>query len=153
MKRNLPIAVIGVLAACGGAAKGPESAGGAAAGAQRSLYDRLGGRDAIALVVKDFVEQRVAKDDRVNAYFMNTDIPAFEALLVDQICQATGGPCSYHGKDMKTAHVGMKIRDADFTATVEDLKESLDQFKVGAQEQRELLGALAPMHDDIVTAK
>jgi hemoglobin len=153
MKLKLQSAMLVVLAACGGAAKGAEVAGGPAAGPHRSLYDRLGGRDAIALVVKDFVEQRVAKDDRINAYFMNTDIPAFEALLVDQICQATGGPCTYHGKDMKTAHVGMKIRDADFTATVEDLKASLDQLKVGAQEQRELLGALAPMHDDIVTAK
>lgn len=153
MKLNARLTAMVMLAACGGAAKGPEAAGGAAAGSNRSLYDRLGGRDAIALVVKDFIEQRVAKDDRINAYFMNTDIPAFEALLVDQICEATGGPCTYRGKDMKTAHVGMKIRDADFTATVEDLKASLDQFKIGAKDQQELLGALAPMHDEIVTAK
>jgi hypothetical protein len=54
---------------------------------------------------------------------------------------------------MKTAHAGMNIKDADFTALVEDLKASLDHFKVGASEQHDLLGALAKMHDDIVTAK
>src|SRR5215468_1038504 len=136
------------LAACGGKAKGPETTGGdGAAGA--TLYDRLGKRDAIALVVKDFVEQRVAKDNRINAFFANADIAGLEAKLVDQICQASGGPCTYTGKDMKTAHAGMNIKDADFNALVEDLKASLDHFKVGAAEQQELIGALAPMHDAI----
>jgi hypothetical protein len=54
---------------------------------------------------------------------------------------------------MKTAHAGMKVKDADFNALVEDLKASLDHFKVGDKEQKDLLGALASMHDDIVTAK
>ena len=140
------------LAACGGKAKGPETTGGDSSGAA-TLYDRLGKRDAIALVVKDFVEQRVAKDNRINAFFANADIPGLEAKLTDQICQASGGPCTYTGKDMKTAHVGMNIKDADFNALVEDLKASLDHFKVPAREQQELIGALAPMHDAIVTAK
>ena len=140
------------LAACGGKAKGPETTGGDGGGAA-TLYDRLGKRDAIALVVKDFVEQRVAKDNRINAFFANADIPGLEAKLTDQICQASGGPCTYTGKDMKTAHVGMNIKDADFNALVEDLKASLDHFKVPAREQQELIGALAPMHDAIVTAK
>src|SRR5262245_34997757 len=89
------------LAACGGgAAKGPESPGGG-----KSLYDRLGGKDAITAVVKDFVEQRVAKDNRINAFFANADIPGLEAKLVDQICEATGGPCKYTGKSMKESHL------------------------------------------------
>ena len=141
------------LAACGGKARGPETTGGDGGGASATLYDRLGKRDAIALVVKDFVEQRVAKDNRINAFFANADIPGLEAKLIDQICQASGGPCTYTGKDMKTAHVGMNIKDADFNALVEDLKASLDHFKVPAKEQQELIGALAPMHDAIVTAK
>jgi hemoglobin len=144
----ISVLAAGSLAACGGKAKGPESEGQA-----KPLYDRLGGRDAIAAVVKDFVEQRVAKDDRINAFFKNSDIPDLESKLVDQICQASGGPCKYTGKDMKTAHASMKVRDADFGAIVEDLKASLDHFNVPAKEQQELLGALAPMHDDIVTAK
>jgi hemoglobin len=144
----ISVLAAGSLAACGGKAKGPEPAGDV-----KSLYDRLGGKDAITAVVKDFVEQRVAKDDRINAFFNNTDIPDFESKLVDQICEASGGPCKYAGKDMKTSHAGMHVRDADFSALVEDLKASLDHFKVPAKEQQELLGALAPMHDDIVTAK
>jgi hemoglobin len=120
---------------------------------QASLYDRLGRRDAIAGVVKDFVEERVAKDKRINAMFANTNIPDLEAKLIDQICEASGGPCKYTGKDMKTTHAGLNIKDADWSALVEDLKASLDHFKVGPQEQKDLLGALAGMHDDIVTAK
>jgi hemoglobin len=146
----ISLVAAGSLAACGGKATGPESP---ASGGAKPLYDRLGGKDAITAVVKDFVEQRVAKDDRINAFFKNTDIPDLESKLADQICQASGGPCNYTGKDMKTAHASMKVKDADFNALVEDLKASLDHFKVPAREQQELLGALAPMHDDIVTTK
>jgi len=148
------VLAVASLAACGGKAKGTEpAAGGMAAAESASLYDRLGRRDAIAGVVKDFVEERVAKDDRIKAMFANADIPGLEAKLVDQICEASGGPCKYTGKDMRTAHAGMNIKDSDFNALVEDLKASLDHFKVGAKEQQDLLGALAKMHDDIVTAK
>jgi len=138
------------LPACGGTAKAPETA---MESKQASLYDRLGRRDAIAGVVKDFVEERVAKDKRINAMFANTNIPDLEAKLIDQICEASGGPCKYTGKDMKTTHAGLNIKDADWSALVEDLKASLDHFRVGPQEQKDLLGALAGMHDDIVTAK
>ena len=138
------------LSACGGQAQRAGRAGGASPRA--SLYDRLGRRDAIVDVVKDFVEERVAKDDRIKAYFARADLPDLEVKLVDQICEASGGPCKYTGKDMKTAHAGMNVEEADFGALVEDLKASLDLFHVGAQEQSDLLGALARMHDDIVTA-
>ncbi len=139
------------LAACGGPSRPPEAPAGPAA----SLYDRLGRRDAIALVVKDFVEQRVAKDPRINGMFAGADLPGLELKLVEQICEATGGPCKYTGlyKDMKTAHAGMAIKDADFTALVEDFTASLQQLRVGAAEQQELRAALGKMHDDIVTAK
>jgi hemoglobin len=135
------------LAACGG---GKKSADTTPAPSNKTLYERLGGQDAIKAVVKDFVEEEVGKDTRINARFGNTDIPKFEALLSDQICQGTGGPCKYQGKDMKTAHTGMKITDDEFTALVEDLKKSLDKFKVPAAEQNELIGILAPMKPDVV---
>ncbi|MBV8759413.1 MAG: group 1 truncated hemoglobin [Deltaproteobacteria bacterium] len=135
------------LAACGG---GKKSADTTPAGGGKSLYDRLGGQDAIKAVVKDFVEENVAKDTRINARFANTDIPHLEQMLTEQICMASGGPCKYSGKDMKTAHTGMKITDDEFNALVEDLKKSLDKFKVGDKEQQDLLGALGPMKPDIV---
>jgi hemoglobin len=143
--------LVASLAACGEQAPAPRAPAAAAA----PLYDRLGRRDAIAAVVKDFVEQRVAKDARINAFFASADLPGLEIKLVEQLCEATGGPCKYTGiyKDMKTAHAGMAIKDADFTALAEDFKASLDQFHVGAAEQQEVMAALGKMHDDIVTAK
>jgi hemoglobin len=135
--------------ACGGSKK-PATTTTTAQAEGKSLYDRLGGVDAIKAVVKDFVEERVAKDNRINARFINADIPKLEGLLTDQICAATGGPCTYTGRNMRETHAGMKITEAEFTALVEDLKASLDKFGVGKTEQDELLGALAKMHDDIV---
>lgn len=120
----------------------------------KSLYDRLGGKKAIAAVVDEFVA-RVAADKRINGFFKATAadpkrLAKFKGNLVDQICQASGGPCKYTGKDMKTAHKGMGITDADFNALVEDLTGALDKFKVGEKEKSELLAALGPMKKDIV---
>ena len=70
--------------------------------------------------------------------------------LVDQICEASGGPCTYKGMDMKTAHMGMGVGGGDFDALVEDLVGALDAFHVGAHEKDQLLGALGPMKSDIV---
>jgi hemoglobin len=115
----------------------------------RSLYDRLGGKTAVSAVVDQFVAN-VAGDSRINGRFATTDIPKLKGHLVDQICMATGGPCTYKGRDMKTTHAGMNISNADFGALVEDLVKALDTFKVPAREQGELLGLLGPMKKDIV---
>ena len=77
---------------------GAPSAGTAAT--EKSLYDRLGGKTAITAVVDDFVG-RVAADTRINGKFANANIPRLKSMLVDQICQASGGPCTYTGRDMK----------------------------------------------------
>ncbi len=147
--RSIMFALSLAAAACGGSKKSDTTTTTTPAEG-KSLYDRLGGVDAIKAVVKDFVEERVAKDSRINARFMNTDIPKLEGLLTDQICAATGGPCKYTGRNMKETHAGMKITEAEFTALVEDLQASLNKFNVGKAEQDELIGALAKMHDDIV---
>ena len=115
----------------------------------KSLYDRLGGQPAIVAVVDDFVGN-VAADTRINGMFAGTDIPRLKRLLVEQICAGTGGPCRYTGRDMKTAHRGMKVTDAHFNALVEDLVKTLDKFKVPAKEKGELLAILGPMRSDIV---
>jgi len=114
-----------------------------------SLYDRLGGKDGITQVVDAFVT-RVAGDDRINGFFENTDIPKLKANLVDQICQATGGPCTYGGRSMKETHKGMGITNEAFDALVSDLATTLDKFRVSAHDRDELLAALAPMRADIV---
>jgi hemoglobin len=120
-----------------------------AAKPETSLYQRLGGREAITAVVDDFVAN-VAADSRINGRFANTDLPRLKRLLVEQICQGSGGPCVYTGRDMKTTHAGMGIKDAEFDALVEDLVQSLDKHKVPAAEKEELLGILGPMKADIV---
>ena len=123
----------------------------ASAPPEPTLYQRLGGRDALKGVVDDFVANVVA-DPRVNARFKGLQPAAVAKLqtnLADQICDATGGPCAYLGRDMKAVHAGMRITDAEWTATVEDLVKSLNKFKVGAKEQQELLAILGPMKKDI----
>jgi len=137
------------LAACGSKPR-PDTAGGGPK--EPSLYDRLGKQDAIVAVVNDFVAE-VAADNRINQAFANADVPHLKQMLVEQICEGSGGPCKYTGKDMKTVHQGMNIKQADFDALVEDLKKSLDKFKVPPKEQQDVLNLLAPMKGDIVTAQ
>jgi hemoglobin len=117
-----------------------------------SLYKRLGGREGIRGVVDDFVGFLVA-DPRVNARFKDmkpADVERFKTNASDQVCDAAGGPCSYLGKDMRTAHKGMNITEAEWNATVEDLVKALDKRNVPKPDQQELLGLLAPMKKDIV---
>ena len=121
---------------------------------RQSLYERLGGKDAITAVVDQFVGH-VAADARINRFFAKTAsdpdrLKTFKANLVNQICEASGGPCKYTGKDMKSAHMGMGVSDTHFDALVEDLVWALDTLQVGKTEKSELLGALGPMKTDIV---
>ena len=145
---------IQVLAVAAVVALLPVMAGAQAGAKQKSLYDRLGGKKAITAVVDEFVG-RVAADNRINHFFAATasnpaQLASFKGKLVDQICEAAGGPCKYTGKDMKTAHQGMGISTADFNALVEDLVGALDKFKVGKAEKDQLLGVLGPMQGAIV---
>src|SRR5919109_450804 len=114
-----------------------------------SLYDRLGGLDAINAVVDSFVA-RCGGDDRINKKFARTDVPRLKKMLVDQVCEATGGPCTYGGRDMRETHDGMAVTAGEFGALVEDLVASLKEFEVPQAEQDELIGLLAPMRSDIV---
>ncbi len=141
MIRAVLMAVVAVsFAACASAPPEP------------TLYQRLGGREAIKGVVDDFVAN-MAADPRVNGRFKGLDaggVAKLQTNIADQICDATGGPCAYLGRDMKAVHAGMGITDAEWNAAVEDLVKSLNKFKVGAKEQQELLAILGPMKKDIV---
>jgi len=114
-----------------------------------TLYERLGGLDAIKAVVEDF-RDRVAGDDRINLKFARTDLARLTKMLTDQVCEATGGPCQYKGRSMKEAHAGMKVTKGEFNALVEDLVATLKQFKVASAEQDELLAILGPLKSEIV---
>jgi truncated hemoglobin YjbI len=121
----------------------------AASTQSKSLYERLGGKDAISAVVDDFATN-VLGDSRINKKFARTDAPRLLANLKDFVCFATGGPCQYTGLDMKTSHKNMGTTGGEFTALVENLVKTLNKFKVPQAEQNELLGALAGLRGDIV---
>lgn len=114
-----------------------------------SLYERLGGLDAINAVIDSFVA-RCAVDDRINPKFERTDIPRLKKMLVDQVCEATGGPCTYTGRRMDETHDGMGVTAGEFDALVEDLVATLDEFDVPKAEQDELLSVLGSMRAEIV---
>ena len=116
---------------------------------QASLYERLGGIDAITAVVQAF-EGRAAKDDRINQKFARTDLNRLAKEFVDQVCEVTGGPCTYTGLTMTQAHTNMGVTDGEFEAFMEDLVATLDSFKVGKAEQDELLSLLNPLRGEIV---
>jgi hemoglobin len=125
-----------------------------AADAKDALYKSLGGKKAIVAVVDQFVTN-CATDPAIKAYFAadvkdKAKLKAFKTNLVNQICEAAGGPCKYTGKSMKDAHAGMGITSADFNALVGDLVKALDQFKVKEADKNALLGVLGPMKSDIV---
>ena len=136
--------LIVALVACSSPKPAPHAA------AQPLLYDRLGGRDAIASVVKDLVEVQVAHDKRLGKKLANVHVAELEEQLTTQLCELTGGPCKYTGKPMRDVHGGLAISDAELAAFVEDLGAALRDASIGAAEQHELVGIVQGMHDEIV---
>jgi hemoglobin len=122
-------------------------------GAQdKSLYPRLGGYDAIAAVSDEFIG-RLANDDMEKRFFVGFSTDSKKRIrqhLVDQLCNAAGGPCVYTGRTMKTWHAGAGITKADWDHSVKVLVEVLDKFKVPEKEQKDLFALLGPMEKDIV---
>jgi hemoglobin len=125
----------------------------ATAGAEeKSLYQRLGGYDAIAAVSDEFIA-RLATDDQEKRFFIgfSTDSKMrIRQLLVDLVCKSTGGPCVYIGRDMKTAHAGAGITKADWDHSLKIFGEVLNKFKVPDKEQQELAALLLPLEKDVV---
>jgi len=135
------LATLAVLLAGGACSVAPMSA--------PSLYQRLGGDVAITAVVDDAIVN-IAADPRINQRFASAAIPSLKSKLVALLCARTGGPCTYTGLDMSSAHEDMNVRDVEFDALVDDLVKSLDKFKVPVREQRELLAILGQMRNAIV---
>ncbi len=118
----------------------------------KPLYQRLGGYDAIAAVVDDFIG-RLATDPKFTKFFVGhgtSSIKKIRQLIVDQLCEVSGGPCYYTGRDMKTAHAGLGITETDWNDSVVHLVATLDKFKVPQKEKDEVIGAIAGLKGDIV---
>ncbi|MGB4066711.1 MAG: group 1 truncated hemoglobin [Nitrospira sp.] len=115
----------------------------------KSLYERIGGKPVISVVVEQCVANVLA-DTRINGKFAIADIRKLKGHLVDLLCLATGGPCTYSGRAMKAAHAGMRVSTEDVRAFEEDLVKAMDMAKVPAQEKGELLGLVGAMKKDII---
>ena len=118
----------------------------------KSLYERLGGYDALAAVTDDFIG-RLASDKNLGRFFVGLSEDSkkrVRQLVLDQLCAATGGPCIYIGRDMKTAHKGLGITELDWTTSVKHLVDTLDKFKVPKKEKDEVLAAISGLKGDIV---
>ncbi len=121
-------------------------------GEEATLYKRLGGYDAIAAVTDSFIGKLVS-DPTMKTFFdgHSTDsLTKIRQHVVDQLCMATGGPCKYTGRDMKTVHTGLKITEDHWNSAVKHLSATLDEFKVLAKEKDELLAIASSLKKDIV---
>jgi hemoglobin len=122
---------------------------------KKSLYERLGGYNAVAAVVDDFVG-RLITDKQFERFFVGHSTDSKKRIrqhIVDQFCAAAGGPCIYTGRTMKDSHQGLGITDAEWDAAAKHLVAALDKFKVGEQEKRDLLAFVAGVKADIVEKK
>ena len=114
-----------------------------------TLYERLGGKEAIAKVVDHFYDNVLA-DDKVNGYFENTDMKKQRQHQTLFITFATGGPNEYKGLDMKKAHEGLGIDDEAFDRIVYHLTNALKHYNVKEEDIQEVAEKLAPLKEDIV---
>ncbi|MFN0011350.1 MAG: group I truncated hemoglobin [Phycisphaerales bacterium] len=162
--KNLSASIVclGLLAGCVALVGGCEK-NKATTTATKPLWDRLGGEPAVTAVVDKFVG-RTAGNPKVNFFRKgvagypewkpsDAQVATLKRRLVEFISVASGGPLKYSGKDMKSAHAGMKISTAEFNAIAADLSATLDEFKVPAKEKGELMAAVAGTAKDMVEIK
>lgn len=113
------------------------------------LYEQLGGEAKIAEIVKNFVHE-IEYDPTILTYFQGTDIDRFVQQFSEQLCDITGGPCSYRGDSMNNIHRGMQISEKDFNRTVELLITAMNNAAVPQSLQNQILSKLAPMRQYII---
>jgi hemoglobin len=122
----------------------------AGARADKTLYESMGGEPALRSAVEHFADL-VQTDDRINFTFAEADMSKFRKLIFEQLCNLSGGPCKYTGRDMRTSHTKLNINNAEFNALAEDLYLALDRAGIPYRLQNKLMALLAPMQHDIVT--
>ena len=123
--------------------------GGALAHAEESLYAQIGGEPKLRASVDKLVEIMLV-DERINFTFAETDLAKFKGLLYDQICELTGGPCKYTGRDMIESHKKLNTTNEQFNALAEDLYKAFDEVGVPYRLQNRVMALLAPMQPQVV---
>ncbi len=117
-----------------------------------TLYERLGGYDAIAAVTKDLMV-RIKADPQLGRFYKyrgDDGIQREEQLLVDFLCASAGGPMYYTGRDMKTLHIGMKLSESDWSALLGHLNDTLEAFQVPQAERDDVVAFIQSTKTDIV---
>jgi hemoglobin len=114
-----------------------------------TLFARLGGMDGIRALV-DEIASRVAADDRIQRFFVDTDFRRFKAQLVVQLCQLSGGPCRYRGHTMAVAHRGRGIAREHVDAFLADVAAAFDGTRVSARARGELIDILARLRVQVI---
>ena len=133
----------------------PAAAQGNAPQKQQSLYDRLGGLAPISVVVNDFIDALVPDavlnaNPAIDAARKRVPPPYLKYHVTAMVCQATGGPCQYHGRGMKESHAHLNITEREWDRMVTLFKEVLAKYKVPEQETQELLKIVGSTKADIV---
>ena len=152
MKRLLMTAAIALF--CFSAADA-QTTGNTTGTQEKSLYQRLGGYDALAAVSDDFIG-RLAASKLLGRFVVGLSDDSKKKLrqhFVEFLCSTTGGSCVYMGRDMKTSHTGLGISEEDWKESVKLLVETLDKFKVPEKEKDEVLAAVGSLKKDIVEKK
>ncbi len=152
MRRWSPLLVLLLACASGSEATRPDARTSATPSSfpgGPGLYERLGRRPGIDAVMHTFVGN-VGRDKRVNVRFLFVDMDVLQTHLTDQVCAASGGPCTYHGREMKPLHAPMHVRGAEFDALGEDLVAALKTHGVPERETKELLAIVGSTRADIV---
>jgi len=124
----------------------------AAAHASPTLYEKIGGEAKVRAIAEEFTAAILA-DDRINFTFAESDVKKFTQLFFEQLCNITGGPCKYTGRDMHEAHAKLAINNAQFNAIAEDLYIAFDKVHVPYYLQNRVMVMLAPMQKDIVKGR
>ncbi|MES2627137.1 MAG: group 1 truncated hemoglobin [Pseudomonadota bacterium] len=114
-----------------------------------TLYEDLGGDEGVAGVVDQFL-WNLADDERVNEYFVETNLDRFRSKLIEYICQVAQGPCAYTGDDMARTHANMNVTESAFNVTVESLILAMETRNIPTGVQNRLLKALAVSYSDVV---
>jgi hemoglobin len=118
----------------------------------KTLYERLGGYDAITAVVNDLLP-RLQGDPQLGRFWAHRGADGVQRekqLLIDYLCHCAGGPMYYTGRDMALAHRGMRISESDWSTFLNHAAATLATFKVGANEQRDVVAFVQSLKKDIV---
>lgn len=115
----------------------------------RTLYERLGGRDGIAAIVNDSIDLHLV-NPALAPRFRNKDVAKLKRLGHEFFCAGAGGPEAYSGRAMREAHSGMNISEQEFMATVDDIVVAMQKHGVSAAEQNEVVGILYSLKNDIL---